>query len=156
MTISVWSVKAAVEAALQTALVPSVADIVQLGRPVETPSLQQPRRVYIGGVLNDSPQPIWEPVSQVRLEEYEIPLMIDCLSFSGNDPAGYATAETLVADIVAAIEAQIGNDPSWSATCHNSGLSLAAAYTSALGDAPSGSGYRSWAILQLHIQRRGR
>ena len=156
MAISLWDVKAAVLTALTAALVPDTADLVTMPRPPEEPALSQPRRVYIGAVINVVPQPIWEPSSQIRTEEYVVPLMVECLSMTGNDPAGAATAAGQVAAIVAAIETQIGDDPSWNATCDNSGLSVVAENTAALGDAPSGSGWQSWAILELHVQHRGR
>ena len=156
MAISVWTAKAAVEVALKAALIPVTADIVQLGRPVEVPSLSLPRRVYIGSVLNDDPQPIWEPGSQIRTEEYVIPLLVDCLSFTGNDPAGYTTAFGLVQAIATAIEAQIDADQSWGGVCMNSGLALMGEDTTVFADAPSGSGWRSSAILGLHVQTRGR
>ena len=156
MGVSVWIVKGAVEVALKAALIPVTADIVQLGRPVETVPLSSPRRVYIGSVLNDDPQPIWEPGSQIRTEEYVIPLLVDCLSITGNDPVGYATAYGLVQAIVTAIEAQIDADQSWGGVCMNSGLSLSGEDTTVLASAPSGEGWRSSAILGLHVQTKGR
>ena len=156
MAISVWVAKAAVATVLKAALVPVTADLVQLGRPVETVALNLPRRVYIGSVLNDDPQPIWEPGSQIRTEEYVIPLLVDCLSFTGNDPAGYATAYGLVQAIATAIEAQIDQDQSWGVPgLTNSGLALMGEDTTVFADAPSGSGWRSSAILGLHVQTKG-
>lgn len=157
--ISVWAVKAGVLDKLTTALTEGdspVADIVQIGRPIKAPANDQPRRVYIGEVANDESQPVWEPTSQIRTEEYVIPLLVDCLSFTGSDLDGHDTAAGLVQAIVDAIEDQLATDPSWGATCHNSGLSLAAESTGPLADQPGGSGWRSGAILDLHIQRRGR
>lgn len=153
--LSVWAVKTGIVANLTEALVPATADIVQLGRPVELPPISQPRRVYIGDVLNDTPQPVYQPSSQLRTESYVVPLMVDCLSMTGNAESGYATAMGLVQDIVEAIETQLANDPSWGGACHQSGLALAAEFTTVLADQPSGSGYRSGAILELHIYRKG-
>jgi hypothetical protein len=82
--------------------------------------------------------------------------LVDCLSITGNDPAGYTTAYGLVQAIASAIEAQIDADQSWGAVCMNSGLSLSGEDTTVLGDQPSGSGWRSSAILGLHIQTKGR
>jgi hypothetical protein len=156
MTITVWTAKANILAALKTALVPDTADIVQIGRPVETPLMATPRRVYIGEVANDVPQPVWEPGSQLRTETYTIPLLIDCASYTGNELGGHDLAAGLVQAIVTAIEDQLADDPSWGAVCHTSGLSLAAESTAPLADQPSGSGWRSGAIVELHLQRRGR
>lgn len=154
--ISVWTLKTNVEAGLTTALIDaSLADIVDLGRPVTVPPLSLPRRVYVGDVVNDESQPVWEPGSQIRTEEYVVPLLVDCLSLTGNQAGGYAIASGLVAAIVAAIEAQIGEDQSWGGVVHNSGLSLVAESTTAFGDSPGGSGWRSGAVLSLHVRRKG-
>ena len=155
MTLTVWTVKAAVTAALQAALIPDLADIVALGRPAEMPANSDPRRVYIGDVVNDDPRPPWQSGSQIRTETYVVPLMIDVVSFTGNDPAGFAETTGLVGAIVAGIEARLEADPSWSASCHNSGISLVAETTGPIGD-QGGTGWRSGAILDLHIQHRGR
>lgn len=157
--ISLWTLKENVLTSLTTVLIEAdvpLADIVDLGRPVTVPPIAQPRRVYIGDVTNDEPQPIWEPGSQLRTETYTVPLLVDCLSFTGNQPGGYATAFGLVAAIVAAIEGQIGDDPSWGAVVHSSGLAVVAEATTAFGDSPGGSGWRSGAILALHVTRKGK
>jgi hypothetical protein len=156
MSLSVWRVKGGVYTALTAALVPALADIVQRGRPVEVPPTALPRRVYIGDVVNDVPQPVWDPGAQMRLEEYVIPLLIDVIDLSGNLATGHNDCEASLAAIVAGIELALANDPSWGATCHHSGLSLAAETTTAYGDVPGGSGWRSGAILELHVRRSDR
>jgi hypothetical protein len=151
----VWTVKTAVVAALAAALVPDLAEIVALGRPAEQPPMEQRRRVYIGDVVNDIPQPVWEVGSLARTETFVVPLLVDVVKYTGNSPTGYADTSNEVGAIVAGIEAQIGKDPSWGAACHNSGLSLVTEATGPIGD-QAGTGWRSGAILELHVQRRGR
>lgn len=153
--ISVWATKKAVRTALTAALVPGVVDVILPGRPVEVVPTNTPRRIFIGEVANDTPQPIQEPGSQIRVEQYAIPLLIDCVSFSGNALNGHDTAADLVQAVVTAIEAQLGKDPSWGASVHESGLALVAESTTPLTDQPGGSGWRSGAILELHVLRRG-
>lgn len=153
---SVWAVKAGVQTALTTALVggPDLADIVKRGRPVEVPPLELRRRVYIGDVVNDVPQPLWEPSSQMSVEEYVIPLLIDVIRLTGNLASGHDDTEAEMAAIVAGIDHQQRVDPSWGGACHHSGLSLAAETTTAYGDQPGGSGWRSGAIVELHVRKR--
>jgi hypothetical protein len=152
--LSVWRVKNGVYTALQT-LIPGELDLVLPGRPVEVPALRTPRRVYVGDVLDDTPVPIWQPGSTIRTEEFILPLLVDCLSLTGNAANGELTAWTLVQAIVTGIEGLIGKDPSWGGTCHSSGLGLAGEATSALADQPGGSGWRSGAILELHVKHKG-
>jgi hypothetical protein len=153
VSISAWDLKAGVYSTLSSVLIPSVADLVLPGRPVEVPSTQTPRRVYVGNVLNDIPQPIFEPGSQLRLEQYVLPLLIDCMSYTGNDLDGHQVAEGLVAAIATAIENQLRADPSWGAVVDSSGLALSAEDTSVTPDGPGGAGWRSGAILELHVKR---
>jgi hypothetical protein len=153
--LSVWATKKAVRAALTAALVPGVVDLVGPGRPVEVVPTNQPRRIFIGNVANDTPQPIQEPGSQIRVEQYAIPLLIDCVSFTGNALEGHDTAADLVQTVVTAIEGCLAADPSWGGAVHESGLALVAENTTPLVDQPGGSGWRSGAILELHVLRRG-
>lgn len=157
MSITVYGVKTAVVAGLSEALdvggPTALADIVRKGLPANVPPSGEPRRVYVLNVVNEAAQPAYEGGSTVREETYVVPIVVECLSITGNDPDGYDTAEGLAATIVAAIDAQTAADPEWGGACHGSGLSLQSEVTQPLQD---NSGWISRAILQLHIQRRGR
>lgn len=153
MGLSIWRVKPAVLAALAT-LIPTDADIVALGLPAAVPSNQKPRRVYILNVPVDDPIPIYVPGTQLRKEEYVIPLALEVVNFSGRSLTGFADTEQTMARLVGAIETLCGADPSWDGTAHQSGLSLAAESTGPIAD-QSGTGWISKAVLQLHIMRMG-
>lgn len=154
MSFSIWAVKASVVSILNAKLVPDDVDLVELGRPVAATPLAQPRRVYVGNVVNpDTPVPVWEPGSQLRQENYVVPLFLDVVNECGDLPTGRTDTEALMGALAIAIEAQLRSDPSWGATCQHSGLGLQIEDTVPLPQSANGSGWRSWAVLELHVRR---
>jgi hypothetical protein len=150
--ISVWTLKANVLAAL-TALTPADADIVQIGLPVEAPSNQSPRRIYILNVSPDTPVPVFEPSTQIRREEYVLPLMLEVLSFSGNALDGQSTVLTAMQALWDAVHDILLADTSWGAAVHQSGLSLQDEVTGPIAD--MAGGWAAQARVYLHVMRQG-
>ena len=158
MALSLWTAKANVLAALTTALLPDNADIVQLGYAVENPSSQQRRRVFILGVPIDQPQPPFSPGSQVRAENYDIPILVEfeVLAPTGQSPSvGFAAAQAGLATLVGLIEQQNDTDPSWGGIATASGIQLAppGEQTGPLAD--QAGGFLSRCMLQVHIRTFG-
>lgn len=150
--LSVWTVKAGVNTALQ-ALIPDSADIVQIGLPMQAPSNQDTRRVYVLNVPIDDPVPFAQPGSQVRTEDFVVPIVVEVVNFAGNSLTGCADTEVLMGTLVDAISALCDDDPSWGQVCSASGLSLASERTDPIAD--QAGGWIAHAVLNLRVRKHG-
>jgi len=151
--ISVFSLKAALVTGL-AALIPTNADYVIGGLPAQVPPLNKPRRVYVLDVLHDEPLPVFVPGSQMRREDYIVPIALEVLNFTGRDVSGYAQTLAKMGTLVAAIETICAADPSWGGVVMQSGLALAKETTGVYGD-QGGTGWCSHVLLELHVLRQG-
>lgn len=160
--VSVWTARQNIKTALHSLLYPTYADIVRLGLPVELASTQQQKRVYILDVPPNEYKvsPPFEPGSQVRTEDYFVPIRIECESLTGaldggaaND-AAYQIAAGLAWAIFDQIETQVGVDPSWGGVATESGLGFLSDATGPMAD-EYGTGYITVLSCGLVIRTRG-
>ena len=153
--ISAWATKLAIKSALKTALYPDDADIVKVGLPVQEPTVNQKRRVYVLNVPPYQSTPVYESGSQIRRSDYVVPIAVEVEYNTGNDVDGQETAETALATLVGQIEAVCLADPSWGGTVFASGISLAAEAAGPIADVQGGGGFLAHALLQVHVTTQG-
>jgi hypothetical protein len=152
--ISVWTTKLGVLAVLKT-LMPTDADVVQLGLPVQVPTINDERRIYVLAVPPYQSVPIFESGSQVRRSDYVVPLVVEVDTLTGNDVDGQVTAEQGLATLVGQIEALLLSDPSWGGVCFASGLAMAAEWAGPIADVQGGGGFLAHTLLELHVRTQG-
>lgn len=154
MALSPWTLRPNVVEALQS-LISEYADLVQTGLPSQQPSLQLPRRVYVLGVTGgDHPTPVWLPGNYARKEEYNLPLALEVINFTGRSLTGAADTDSIMGDLVAAIGDQCAADPSWGGAVHASGVVLDREYTFPYAD-QGGTGWVAHTFLEIAVERRG-
>lgn len=138
---------------LSAALIPGDADLVDIGLPVDDPAISLTRRVYIMPVTEYAPVPVFVGSTQIRREEYVIPLWLEVLNYSGNVLTGRQDTLAMAQALIAAIEGVCLADPSWGGAVMQSGLSLAGESTAPI--AAQAGGWGSHVILDLHMMRQG-
>jgi hypothetical protein len=153
MGLSVFSLKANVLTALTPLIASGDADVVQLGIPADVPATSDPRRVYILNTPSDTPNPVFSGSTQVRREEFVVPIALEVVDYSGNDPDGQGGVLTEMQALVTAVENVLLGDPTWGGAVHQSGFALATETTAPL--AAQAGGWISKALLELHAMRRG-
>jgi hypothetical protein len=154
MAISAFSVKFGVLTVLKT-LMPTDADLVKLGLPVQDPPLNDYRRVYVMPVPPYQATPIFESGSQVRQANLVVPVLLEVEILTGNDVEGQEAAETDLATLVAQIEALCDADPSWGGVCFASGIALASEAAGPIADVQGGGGFLAHALLEVHCRTWG-
>lgn len=153
MGLSVFALQAAVLTTLNAQLVPDDADVVDLGLPAEVPAIALFRRVYVLDAPEDTPTPVFVGSTQLRREEYALPIALEVLNYSGNSLTGRAETLTMMQALVSAIEGVCLADPSWGGAVMQSGLSLTAPSSGPV--AAQAGGWIAHAILELHVMRQG-
>jgi hypothetical protein len=138
---------------LQALLTSDAADIVQYGLPTDIPAINKRRRVYVLAVPPYTPNPVYTPGSQVRVERFVIPIAVEVEVGTGtNASTGAQIAEQGLATLLSAIDTLHDTDPSLGGVCTYSGFGLAADAVGPIADVQGGGGFLAHCLLELNCE----